>query len=337
MFQDKNYDLSLGDALENMAKLKDKSIDLILVDLPYGVTNNKWDIIIPFDQMWKQFNRIKKDNSAMVLTATQPFASMLIMSNLKQFKYDVIWEKTICSGQLNVKHRPLRAHESILVFYDKIPTYNEQKTNGKPYKIKREGKIKRGKTVAPKTHKKDKIIEKEKENITIGTPPTSNQVINLSSTPDDKKFETINNPDQVFNDLFFVYPSYRQELKTNSKKRFDVFCRNGSFNYYYDDHKFIETNDGQLNFFDWADNMYVIDYIEEHYSEIEKDMELRNGKKPSSQKKTITANPKKASTIACEKDIETISQKQRRKRREISESSLKTVHHIKHKSIISFN
>ena len=59
MFQDKNYDLSLGDALENMAKLKDKSIDLILVDLPYGVTNNKWDIIIPFDQMWKQFNRIK--------------------------------------------------------------------------------------------------------------------------------------------------------------------------------------------------------------------------------------------------------------------------------------
>ena len=88
MFQDKNYDLSLGDALENMAKLKDKSIDLILVDLPYGVTNNKWDIIIPFDQMWKQFNRIKKDNAAMVLTATQPFASMLTMSNLKQFKYE---------------------------------------------------------------------------------------------------------------------------------------------------------------------------------------------------------------------------------------------------------
>lgn len=139
MLEGRNYDLIFGDAIENMAKLKEKSIDLILVDLPYGVTNNKWDVIIPFDEMWEQFNRIKKNNAAMVLTATQPFASMLVMSNLKQFKYDVIWEKTICSGQLNVKHRPLRAHESILVFYDKIPTYNEQKTEGKPYKIKREG------------------------------------------------------------------------------------------------------------------------------------------------------------------------------------------------------
>lgn len=139
MLEGRSYDLIFGDAIENMAKLKEKSIDLILVDLPYGVTNNKWDVIIPFDEMWEQFNRIKKNNAAMVLTATQPFASMLVMSNLKQFKYDVIWEKTICSGQLNVKHRPLRAHESILVFYDKIPTYNEQKTEGKPYKIKREG------------------------------------------------------------------------------------------------------------------------------------------------------------------------------------------------------
>ena len=217
------------------------------------------------------------------------------------------------------------------------------------YKIKREGKVKRGKTVAPKTHKKDKILERErererekekereKESNLLGTSPSLHQPHGSPTQTQDEKIETVRNLEQVFNDLFFVYPSYRQELKTNSKKRFDVFCRNGSFNYYYDDHKFIETNDGQLNFFDWADNMYVIDYIEDHYNEIEKDMELRNGKKPSSQKKTITAHAKKASTIACEKDIETISQKQRRKRREISESSLKTVHHIKHKSIISFN
>jgi len=155
MFQDKNYDLFLGDALENMAQLEDNSIDLILVDLPYGVTNNKWDVIIPFDKMWEQFNRIKKNNAAVVLTATQPFASMLIMSNLKQFKYDVIWEKTICSGQLNVKHRPLRAHESILVFYDKIPTYNEQKTTGKPYKIKREGNNTENCYCAQKSSEKD--------------------------------------------------------------------------------------------------------------------------------------------------------------------------------------
>ncbi len=140
MFEDKNYQLFLGDALENMANLEKNSIDLILVDLPYGVTNNKWDIIIPFDAMWKEFNRIKKKNTAIVLTATQPFSSMLVMSNLKQFKYEVIWEKTICSGQLNVKHQPLRAHESILFFYDKIPTYNEQKTPGTPYSITRDAK-----------------------------------------------------------------------------------------------------------------------------------------------------------------------------------------------------
>jgi hypothetical protein len=181
-----------------------------------------------------------------------------------------------------------------------------------------------------KTQKKDKDKEKEKDkdsSIISMTPPSS--TIHVPSTTEQSN--------QYFNDLFFVYPSYRQELKTNSKKRFDVFCRNGSFNYYYDDHKFIETNDGQLNFFDWADNMFVIDFIEDHYDEIEKDMELRNAKKPHSQKKTHTLKGKKAMTIACEKDVETISQKQRRKRREISESSLKTVHHIPHKSIISFN
>jgi hypothetical protein len=182
------------------------------------------------------------------------------------------------------------------------------------YKLKRDQKSKKPKVPITKTLKKD----------ISGSPQTNSEIKNIIA------------PDQYFNDLFFVYPSYRQELKTNSKKRFDVFCRNGSFNYYFDDHKYIETNDGQLNFFDWADNMYVIDFIEEHYNEIEKDMELRNGKKPVSHKKT-----KKATTIACDKDIEknleTVSQKQRRKRREISESSLKTVHHIAHRSIISFS
>jgi hypothetical protein len=199
------------------------------------------------------------------------------------------------------------------------------------YKLKREIRNKKGKFITTKTLKKDKILS--------STPPT--QIIlthqqTLQNSIDSNK-SIIENKDEYFNELFFVYPSYRQELKTNSKKRFDVFCRNGSFNYYYDDHKFIETNDGQLNFFDWADNMYVIDYIEEHYNEIEKDMEIRNAKKPRSQKKTQTLKGKKASTIACDNDLETISQKQRRKRREISESSLKTIHHIPHRAIISFD
>lgn len=129
-----------AEAIESMQQIKNKSINLICVDLPYGVTNNKWDSIIPLDKMWEQFNRIIVDDGVIVLTATQPFSSMLIMSNLKQFKYEIIWEKTVASGQLNVKHQPLRVHESVLVFYKKKSTYNEQLTEGKPYSINRKAK-----------------------------------------------------------------------------------------------------------------------------------------------------------------------------------------------------
>lgn len=126
-----------GDCLKEMNRLDGKSINLILVDLPYGTTQNKWDAIIPFDQMWDEFNRIITDNGKIVLTATQPFSSKLVMSNLDNFKYEIIWEKTIGSGQLNIKHQPLRVHESILIFYSKSGVYNEQKTEGTPYSIDR--------------------------------------------------------------------------------------------------------------------------------------------------------------------------------------------------------
>jgi site-specific DNA-methyltransferase (adenine-specific) len=137
-----NSKLINGDCLEEMSKLPNQSIHLIATDLPYGTTQNKWDEIIPFDKMWEQFNRIIKDDGIIVLTAAQPFSSKLIMSNIDNFKYEVIWEKTIGSGQLNIKHQPLRAHESILVFYNKKGTYNEQKTKGAPYKINRKIKSK---------------------------------------------------------------------------------------------------------------------------------------------------------------------------------------------------
>lgn len=139
-----NYTLIHGEAIECMKKMPDKSIDMILCDLPYGTTQNKWDIIIPFEPMWEQYQRVIKENGAIVLTATQPFSSLLVGSNLKLFKYEMIWEKTISSGQLNVGHQPLRSHESILVFYEKIPTYNEQLEKGTPYSIKRTGDYKEG-------------------------------------------------------------------------------------------------------------------------------------------------------------------------------------------------
>jgi site-specific DNA-methyltransferase (adenine-specific) len=132
-----NYSLINGECIEEMSKLKNESINLILTDLPYGTTQNKWDEIIPFESMWKEFNRVLKPNGIIVLTATQPFSSKLIMSNLDNFKYEIIWEKTIGSGQLNIKRQPLRVHESILIFYKKPGTYNEQKTEGNPYSISR--------------------------------------------------------------------------------------------------------------------------------------------------------------------------------------------------------
>jgi site-specific DNA-methyltransferase (adenine-specific) len=126
-----------GDCLEVMGRFAAKSTRLICVDLPYGTTQNKWDAVIPFDKMWSAFDRILKDDGIVVLTAAQPFTSKLVMSNLDNFKYEIIWEKTIGSGQLNIKRQPLRVHESVLVFYKEPGTYNEQKTVGEPYKITR--------------------------------------------------------------------------------------------------------------------------------------------------------------------------------------------------------
>lgn len=126
-----------GECLELMPKIEDKSVDMILADLPYAVSKNHWDLIIDPAEMWEQYNRIIKDDGAIVLTATQPFTSLLVASNLKMFKYEWIWSKTIGSGQLNAKKQPLRTHESVLVFYKKPPVYNAQMREGKPYHAKR--------------------------------------------------------------------------------------------------------------------------------------------------------------------------------------------------------
>ena len=126
-----------GDCLKEMQKIPDKSVDMILCDLPYGTTRNKWDCVIDLDKLWEQYVRIIKYNGAIVLTAVQIFASQLVMSKPDLFKYDLIWKKTIASGQLNVNRQPLRIHEHILVFYKKQPTYNQQLTKGSPYKINR--------------------------------------------------------------------------------------------------------------------------------------------------------------------------------------------------------
>lgn len=130
-------DLKCGDCLELMKDIHDKSIDMILCDLPYGTTKNKWDSVINLDLLWKQYERIIKDNGCIILFAQTPFDKVLGTSNLKLLKYEWIWQKDNGTGFLNAKKMPLKLHENILVFYKNTPTYNPQMRKGfKPYSQK---------------------------------------------------------------------------------------------------------------------------------------------------------------------------------------------------------
>ena len=126
-----NFDLYHGDCLEVMAGLPDASVDMILCDLPYGTTQNKWDSVIPLAPLWAEYRRVCR--GAIVLTAQTPFDKMLGASNLGMLKYEWVWEKPKATGHLNAKIQPMKAHENILVFYESRPTYNPQKTPGTPY------------------------------------------------------------------------------------------------------------------------------------------------------------------------------------------------------------
>jgi site-specific DNA-methyltransferase (adenine-specific) len=120
-----------GDCLEVMKDIPSESIDMILCDLPYGTTACKWDTIIPFEPLWEQYKRIIKDNGAIVLTASQPFTSALVMSNIKMFKYEWIWNKCNPTNFASANKQPLKYHENVLVFSNKQSVYNPQKYQGK--------------------------------------------------------------------------------------------------------------------------------------------------------------------------------------------------------------
>ena len=121
-----------GDCLVEMNKIADKSVDMILTDLPYQVTQNSWDNIIPFDEMWKQVNRVIKDDGCICFFCDGMFQAKLMLSNEKMWRYNLVWNKVLSSGFLNANKMPLRSHEEIAVFYKNPPTYNPQKTKGKP-------------------------------------------------------------------------------------------------------------------------------------------------------------------------------------------------------------
>jgi site-specific DNA-methyltransferase (adenine-specific) len=122
-----------ADCLEAMQSIPDKSIDMILCDLPYGTTQNKWDSVINLNRLWTEYERIIKDNGAIVLTSQGIFTAKLILSNEKLFKYKITWIKSKSTNFLNAKKQPLRKHEDICVFYKKQPNYNPQMTEGEAY------------------------------------------------------------------------------------------------------------------------------------------------------------------------------------------------------------
>ena len=125
--------LLLGDAFEHLRTIQSSTIDMVLVDLPYGTTKCKWDSILPLGPMWEELTRVCKQDAAKVFTASQPFTTSLIASNIKEFRYNWVWEKSKASGYLNAKKMPLKAHEDVCVFYKKPPIYNPQKWQSTPY------------------------------------------------------------------------------------------------------------------------------------------------------------------------------------------------------------
>lgn len=128
------YDyIECGDCLELMRDIPDGSIDMILCDLPYGTTKNKWDSVIPFELLWQAYNRIIKDNGCIALFGNQPFTSHLAISNEKYFRYSLVWVKNKFSDFLNARRKPMKVNEDICIFYKKQPTYNPQYTYAEPY------------------------------------------------------------------------------------------------------------------------------------------------------------------------------------------------------------
>lgn len=125
-YKDENIWLMQGDCLERMKEIPDGSVDMILCDLPYGTTACKWDSVIPFEPLWEQYRRIAKKNAAIVLTASQPFTTALIASNMREFRYCWVWAKSRVTGFANAKVQPLRCVEDVVVFYRSRPTYNPQ-------------------------------------------------------------------------------------------------------------------------------------------------------------------------------------------------------------------
>lgn len=175
-------DLKCGDCLELMKDIPDKSIDMILCDLPYGTTACKWDNVIPFEPLWEQYKRIIKDNGAIVLFGSEPFSSYLRISNIKWYKYDWVWSKNRGTGFQIVKYRPLCSHENIIIFCKKTPVYNPQMRERDKPRISQNKGTTRQMVISKGKEYLGKIALDKKFPITVLEFPNNNQKYKLHPT-----------------------------------------------------------------------------------------------------------------------------------------------------------
>lgn len=196
-----------ADCLEAMKYIDDKSIDMILCDLPYGITQNGKDIPISFDQLWLHYNRIIKDNGCIALFGQGLFYADLVNSNRKMFRYDLVWNKVLPSGFLNANRMPLRQHEQIAIFYKKLPTYNPQKTLGKTNHSK--GKAKEN---ANNNYGKFDFVDNSKE---LGNMKNPTSIFTFSKPHPSKAIHPTQKPVELLEYLIKTYTNENELVLDN--------------------------------------------------------------------------------------------------------------------------
>ena len=220
------------DCLEGMKRIPDKSVDMILCDLPYGTSACKWDTVIPFDKMWEQYKRIIKDNGAIVLTGSEPFSSALRLSNVNMYKYDWKWEKPSGANFLNFKYQPAKVHEDIVVF-GKMATSYSKKGNMNYFPQMEEGKPYEQKSGSQKNNANNATVRSEIKQVVTKNDgvryPRSVQKFSL----DKEKFHQTQKPVALFEYLIKTYTNENETVLDNCAGSFTtaVACDNTNRNW----------------------------------------------------------------------------------------------------------
>jgi len=231
-----------------MCLIEDKSIDMILCDLPYGQTaRNKWDVVIPFENLWEQYLRIIKDNGSIVLFANGMFTSDLMQSNRKLWRYNIVWNKIMTTGFLNANRMPLRCHEDICVFYKKLPTYNPQKFKGEG-KSHSKGKKDR-EDISGTNYGKAEMVDKSEEHGDMKFPAS---IITFYKVHPSLTIHPTQKPVELCEWLINTYTNKNNLILDNCMGSFTtaVACKNTNRNYigFENDNTYYELGQKRLEY-----------------------------------------------------------------------------------------